>query len=198
LRLWYEIHIIVQFTSLQVQFWIKIWFIWSSGKTQESRRIGWFILLIWLVERSFGLIWTDLWGGRTDLHLKGVFISPFLSFDWSIWKNCGVVGLICNLREFYAVVRLICTLREFLSVHFFHFDWSIWNYWQFLLVHFFGLIRTYSRLGISVLENCEIHAKQSFVFPYMKVFHNCRGELFYDVEYLYVHGRFYTRRFNGL
>jgi hypothetical protein len=47
-----------------------------------------------------GLIWTDLLSGRTDLHRKGVFISPFLSLDWSIWKYCGVVGLICNLREF--------------------------------------------------------------------------------------------------
>jgi hypothetical protein len=57
-------------------------------------------MLIWLVEKSFGLISTDLWGGQTDLHFKEVFISPFLSFDWSMWKYCGVVGLICNLREF--------------------------------------------------------------------------------------------------
>jgi hypothetical protein len=137
LRLWHESHTIVQFTSLQAQFWINnMVYLEAVKPTQESRRIGWFILLIWLVERSFGLIWTDLWGDQTDLHLKGVFISPFLSFDWSIWKYCGVVGLICNLREF-------------LSVHLIHFDLSIWNYWQFLLVHFFGLIRTYSRLSYS-------------------------------------------------
>jgi hypothetical protein len=42
------------------------------------------VMLIWLVERSFGLISTDLWGGQSDLHFKVVFIGPFLSFDWSI------------------------------------------------------------------------------------------------------------------
>ena len=33
-----------------------------------------------IVDIPFCLILTDLWGGRTYLHLKGVYSSPFLSF----------------------------------------------------------------------------------------------------------------------
>jgi hypothetical protein len=157
------------------------------------------VMLIWLVERSFGLISTDLWGGQSDLHFKGVFISPFLSFDWSIWKYCRVVGLTCNLREFYGVVRLICTLREFLSVHFFHFDWSIWNYWQFLLVSnfldWFGLIRGWGYQSLKIAKFMRI-AKQSFIFPYMKVFHS--WENYFTMSSIYMYAADFTTRFDGL
>ena len=72
------------------------------------------------LDSPFRLIWTDLWGGRTSLHLKGVYIIPFLSFT------------LANLKVFTISTGSL-----------------------------FGLIRTYSPLGASVISNCEIDAKQS-------------------------------------
>ena len=72
------------------------------------------------LDSPFRLIWTDLWGGRTSLHLKGVYIIPFLSFT------------LVNLKVFTISTGSL-----------------------------FGLIRTYSPLGASVISNCEIDAKQS-------------------------------------
>ena len=153
-------------------------------------------MLIWLVERSFGLISTDLWGGRTDLHFKGVFISPFLSFDWSIWKYCGVVGLICNLREFLWGGPTDLHFKGVFSSPFLSFWLVNLKLLTIPIGSFFGLIRTYSRLGISVLENCEIHAKQSLIFPYMKVFHG--WENYFTMSSIYMYAADFTRRFNGL
>ena len=59
------------------------------------------------------------------------------------------------------VVGLLCTLRESISSHFFRLHWSIMKLFSISIGSLFGLIRTYSPLGASVISNCEIHAKQS-------------------------------------
>jgi hypothetical protein len=107
LPLWYEIHIVVQFMSWQDQFGINIYslsgaavkhknlvesgglfcsFDWLRGHVDLSQLICEVVGLIFALSlyQSIYFLWLVnlkiLWGGRTDLHLKGVFISPFLSF----------------------------------------------------------------------------------------------------------------------
>ena len=62
-------------------------------------------------------------------------------FDWS--------GLICG------VVGLLCTLRESISSHFFRLHWPIWKYSLFLLARFldwFGLIRHWGHQSFQIAK----------------------------------------------
>jgi hypothetical protein len=93
------------------------------------------------------------------------------------------------------VVRLICTLREFYqSISFIligQFEIIDNSYW-----FIFWTDSDLFAVGISVLENCEIHAKQSFIFPHMKVSHS--WENYFTMSSIYMYAADFTRRFNGL
>ena len=80
------------------------------------------ILLISLVDIPFRLIWNDLWGGRTYLHLKGVYISPFLSFTLVNLKVLTIsIGSLFRLIRTYsplgASVITNCEIHAKQSAH---------------------------------------------------------------------------------